>query len=153
MLLIAEIAMLVLGIITVATGKLSISAGKECRGAPARVAGVLMILQLPVAIVVVVGLMMVLAAHGRIDPTNPPGWFVLLELGIFLVFIITAFVIAGVNAQPIGTYDRARRRRDYPDERGYGGPDRGEEDYGYERPRRPEDPGYDQPRPPDDRIR
>ncbi|MCC6419604.1 MAG: hypothetical protein IT429_15325 [Gemmataceae bacterium] len=150
MLLVAEIGMLVLGIITVATGKLSTSAGKECRGVPARIAGVLLILPLPISLLIGLMIAVILTSQGR-NFDERAAWPTLVELGVFLVFVITAFVIAGMNARPIGRTTARRRRddydeRDYPEERlprGY------RDDRGYGDPNYGEGPR----RPPDDRIR
>lgn len=108
MLLVAEIGMLVLGIITVATGKLSTSAGKECRGVPARIAGVLLILPLPISLLIGLMIAVILTSQGR-HFDERAAWPTLVELGVFLVFVITAFVIAGMNAQPIGRATARRR--------------------------------------------
>lgn len=134
--LIGEIAALVYGIVAVATGRLSLSAKKEARGVPARVAGVLLILPLPLALLTGVVIGTVMAAQGRpIGIGNVPIWIGLVELGIFLVFVIAAFVVAGVNAQPI----EKRRPRRQPEL---------DDDYADDDLRRPRPRGQDYGEPP-----
>ena len=71
MLLIAEIASLVFGIITVATGKFTLSRNKVCYGAPARVVGVLLMLPLPVALLVSIAVVAMFVARGGVVGPGP----------------------------------------------------------------------------------
>ena len=142
MLLVAEIASLIFGIITVATGIFTLTRNKVCYGAPARAVGVLLMLPLPVAILVTIAVIAMLAARGGVTgPRDVPGWIGLLELLIFLVFFVPALVIAGVNGRP----PRPARR---PEDEDRGPPRRPvadvDEDIPVVRPVR---------RPPDDHIR
>jgi hypothetical protein len=136
LLLIAEIASLVFGIIAVSTGKFSLSKNKVVTGAPARVVGVFLILPLPLALMAGLAIAAMLAARGEvIELGRAPVWTMLLELGIFLACFTTAMVIAAVNAHPP---EGERRRYDAYDDR-YDAPDAYEEDYDRRR-RPPEDP-------------
>ena len=142
LLLVLEIAMLVYGIIAVSTGRFSLSAQKEARGVPARIAGVLLILPLPVAFLVGFMVGAAMAAQGRaFDIQHIPPWITFMELGIFAVFAISAFVVAGVNAQPVQKYAPPKPPYD---------------DYPEEERQRPPHGGYEdqsRPQPPDDRYR
>jgi hypothetical protein len=123
-LLVGEIAAFVFGIIALATGKLKLTRTKEARGTPARIAGVLLLLPLPVAFLVGLGVGAMLAAKGQVVAVPP--WLAFLELGIFLFFMICAFTIAGVygveperkipfheeEEEPEDEEDRYRRRFD-----------------------------------------
>jgi hypothetical protein len=135
--LIAEIASLVFGIITLATGKFTLSRNKVVYGAPARVVGVLLILILPVALGIAFMIGIMLAAQGRlVDPRNPPTALFLVEPIVFVLFFGAAMIVALANARP----PRPKRLR--PDEEVFEEDER--DDY-----RRREH----ERRPPEDRIR
>ncbi len=124
------IVMFVLGIVTLVTGTINVSRKKVARGAPARIAGVILLLPFPLSLIlgIVVGLAM--GASGNV----PQGGSLLalgvaLELGPIILCFIGAMLVAGLNAVPKD--EPARRRRpddegDYEDEdagRAYRKPD------------------------------
>jgi hypothetical protein len=145
-----EILMLVFGIITLITGKFTVSRGKVVRGVPARSTGLVMILPLPLALGAVVLIGVILVATGQAADEKMVRLVVtIVEASIVGICFVIAMIIARVNAEPS---DRPRRRREDYDE-GY---DREE----YDRPDDHDDP--DRPRrgsddrihrPPDDRFR
>jgi hypothetical protein len=137
LLLIGGIAALVFGIITVATGKLKLSNTKIVVGAPARVAGVILIVSFPLAFLVGVlaAMLFVVQAGGPVNPTRIPMWLEFVPLGVFVLFVVIAFVVGFAYSQPL---ERARPRSERDDLQ------REEEGPPDVRPA---------PRPPDDRIR
>jgi hypothetical protein len=114
MLLIPGIVALVFGIITVATGKLKLGNGKVVVGAPARVAGVILIASFPMALLI--GLMaatlLVVQAGAPITPIRIPMWLDFLPLGVFVLFVMLAFIVGSACSQPL---ERVcpRSERDY----------------------------------------
>jgi hypothetical protein len=129
--LIAEIASLIFGIITLATGKFRLTRTKAVYGTPPRVVGLLLVLILPCALGLAIAVAAVLVAMGELrDPLHPPAVLYAVEPITFLVFFTAAMIVAFANA------GEPARRRPYPDE------DFGEDDefeHRLERERRPPD--------------
>jgi hypothetical protein len=101
MCLVAEICSLIFGIIAVVTGKFTLSRNRVVRGTPARVVGILLMMPLPAALVagVVVGALLV--AQGKVvERGNVPIGFGILEAAIFVLFFVSALVVAAVNGGP-----------------------------------------------------
>jgi len=132
---IAEIASLVFGIITLATGKFRLTRNKVVYGAPARIVGGLLVAPLPVALAVgmLYGIVIVAGkGGGQTDILHPPTAMVIAEVMIFLVFFSAAMIVAMVNAGPP---KRKPRRPIYEDEL-----EEDDDDFRRERDRRyPED--------------
>jgi hypothetical protein len=136
--LIAEIISLVFGIIAVATGKLTMSKTKIVRGAPARVAGIFLILPLPLALVAGVVIAARFVAEGKVfDRANLPGWVLAVEPAIFGVCFAIAMIIAIANAGPLQPKPPRYEEDDYPEDRWDRGPSPGAEDLPPPPPRRP----------------
>ena len=129
--LIAEIASLIFGIITLATGKFRLSRNKVVYGTPARVVGLLLVLILPCALGLAIFVAAILVAQGQLpDPLKPPPILLAVEPITFIVIFTAAMIVAFVNA------GRPVERRQYQDE------DYEEDDdfeHRLERPRRPPD--------------
>jgi hypothetical protein len=93
-----QIGMLIYGIVILVTGKYKLSTTKVAEGPPARIAGVFMLLPLPLALLAgfAVGLTMVRepADLERLRPT-----FAILEIGITLTCLIIAVVIGAANGR------------------------------------------------------
>jgi hypothetical protein len=148
--LIAQIATFIFGLVVTITGKMSWSRTRITRGAPARVAGVLLMMPLPVSFLIGILVGLALVAQGRmvVGPDDVPRWLLFMEPAIYGIFVIAALWVAGANAREEGQtwvpdqYD-PRARRGPGDERGYD--DRGYDDRMYD-DRSPRQP-------PDDRIR
>jgi hypothetical protein len=111
MLLIGGIAALVFGIITVATGKLKLGNHKIVVGAPARVAGVILIASFPLALLigVMAATLFVLQAGVPVSPVRIPTWLEFVPLGALLLFVLLAFIVGSTCSQPL---EQVRPRSD-----------------------------------------
>jgi hypothetical protein len=99
--LIGEIAALIFGIISLVTGKFTLSRNKVVRGAPARVVGLLLVLILPVALGLAVVVAAMLMAQGRLpDPAHPPVIIYAVEPVVFVIFFSAAIIVAAIYGGP-----------------------------------------------------
>jgi hypothetical protein len=101
-LLIGGIVALVFGIITVVTGKLKLGDTRIVVGAPARIAGVILIMSFPLALLVGVlaALLFVVQAPGPAPTTRLPMWLDFVPLGALVLFVAIAFIVGCACSQP-----------------------------------------------------
>lgn len=110
--LIGCIVMAVFGIMTLVRGSMTISKNKVATGGPAYVAGVLLLLPLPLSFAV--GVIIGITVGGdinRVRELQESGTLVLVELGIIVGCLVLALVIATANAHP--PHQRRRSEDDY----------------------------------------
>jgi len=95
-----EIGLLIAGIIALATGKMKLSKTKAAVGAPARIAGIIAILPLPLSFMVGVAIGAASVAQGRsVDDIK---WTATaIEIAILLACLTASLIIAYAKAQPI----------------------------------------------------
>jgi len=96
MVLVLEIAMLVGGIVALITGKLSISRTLQLRGAPARIAGIVLLLPLPLAFAVGFAIGFLKATQGKGLDESFRLVVGLVELGITLACLVVVVVMTAV---------------------------------------------------------
>lgn len=96
-----QIAMAIVGIIVLCTGKLKLSANKVVVGTPARLLGLMLLAPLPVAftIGICVGLY-VGSTGGSLDDVQIP--MLLVDVGLVVLTAIAVFAIASAIAKPPG---------------------------------------------------
>jgi hypothetical protein len=141
MCLILEISMLIFGIVTLITGKFSLSRTKVIQGGVARIVGGIMVLPLPLAFGAGVIIGVAMGASGKAPDIDKIRLVAtIMEASIVVICFVVAMIIAAVNAGPPPKPRRPRRGRDEY-----------EEDYDREEADRTED-DEDRPRG-DDRIR
>jgi hypothetical protein len=101
MILGAEIAMLVLSLYALATGKLKLSKHRVVRGTPARLLGVVGLMQLPLAFCGGVAVGVVMSSCGQ-DPTDPSVKWILtiIEAGTLVFCLLVIYAVGGLVAQP-----------------------------------------------------
>jgi hypothetical protein len=129
------IAMFVFGIVVLVTGKVNVTGTKVARGAPARIAGVILLLPFPLSLMVGILIGVIMGASGKIpDQQSLLTIGAIVEFGIIFLCFAAAMLVAGLSAVPKDEF--ARRRRPYDEE----------EDYADEEP----GPSFGKP---DDRIR
>ena len=89
-------ALLILfGIFTLMKGELKLSDSKISRGKPARIAGMLMILALPIAFLVSMVVPSVMVLAGRpVNVEDPSTWERFLPIIVMLVVALVALVVA-----------------------------------------------------------
>lgn len=151
--LITELCLLVLGIITLVTGKINVSKDKMIVGAPARWIGAVLLLPLPLAFLVGFVWGMMIAAQGRMpDPKELRTIGAVIEIGIFGLCMVVCLIIALSSQKvPVTKVNVRRREPDYDDEedrrndRGRR-PSRYEDEYD-DRPRRSPSAGYEDEEP------
>jgi hypothetical protein len=108
------IGMLVMGIYTLVTGKIKLSARKIVEGGMARLIG--LILMVPLPLTLGIGLILGIAAAAQ-NPQNPqahiPAWAAFIGIGSAAICAITAILIAVATAKPVvkepGPSDFARK--------------------------------------------
>jgi hypothetical protein len=85
----------VCGIVTLVKGEVKLSAMRTSRGTPARLAGILMVLALPTALLVslITSMGMVLAGH-PVNVEDRSVWRIMLPVAIMCVMAVLAFVVA-----------------------------------------------------------
>ncbi len=99
--LVAEIFMLVFGIMALVTGKFTLTRARVVTGVPARVVGAILVLPLPLALVMGFLLGAVLVAQGKqITRDEVQKYAAPLELGIILICMLTAVIVAAITAHP-----------------------------------------------------
>jgi hypothetical protein len=115
MLLGLEIGMLVVGFIALIRGKITLSRGHSLRGVAVRLAGVALLLPIPVAFAAGFVYAAYLAASGeKLNEQDIKLRAGLIELGCTLAFLVLGIVIAAAGGTRYGPEeDRPRRRRDY----------------------------------------
>src|SRR6266446_5537184 len=95
--------LILFGIITLVKGELRFSRSRISRGTPARIAGILLILALPIAILAgaIAPVVMELSGHPP-DVHNPPIDMLALPLVIIPAVVVVALFVSfkGVRAQP-----------------------------------------------------
>jgi predicted Zn finger-like uncharacterized protein len=132
MLLILSIAMFIAGIVALIGGKLHLTRNRVAEGAPARVAGAVWVLPLPLAILLGFVLAASAAATGRpVDLENATRTGIIIEVGLILVCFVTGVVIAAVY----GKEPKKKRRPREEDE---------DEDYPIRKKRRRREENYDE---------
>lgn len=94
MILGAEIALLILGLIGLCSGKWRVGKGLTVQGRPARIAGLIAIIPLPAAI-----LLGVIAANGAFG--NDIGWLWMVELGLVAACLIAATIVIQPHAKAL----------------------------------------------------
>src|SRR5262245_32411939 len=119
MLCMAEIMCLVFGIVILVTvlssGGFPMGGNKELRGAPAYIASGLLMAVLPVAILVGCG-MAGFAIHQNKEIDEDDSKWMVIEIGIMLVFAIPARLVAVLGAKPKKRRKKKKkRRREYDD--------------------------------------
>lgn len=124
------IGLFILGIVTLVRGRFDFSPTKVAEGAPAYVAGVILLLPFPLAIgtVVIIGILM--AARGRLPMPEDQLWLGFVEIGVSLACLGAALLICYLNAGNPYDRRRSRRGRDWDEE---------EDDYRSRRRRPPRD--------------
>jgi hypothetical protein len=141
--IITEICLLVLGIITLVTGKINVSGSKMVVGAPARWIGAILLLPLPLSFSVGFVWGMLLAAQGRIPNRQEIQTIgAVIEIGIFALCMVTVGIITAASQKvPVKKPEkRTRTEEEYE-----------EEEYERRRPalaREREEEEYERPRPP-----
>jgi hypothetical protein len=123
MLLIPEIASLVFGIITLATGTFNLIGIKVCYGTSARVIGVLLILAPPIDLALYFVIFQMLSARGALDKGPEPliPWLPVMEAPL-LVVSVAALVIVWIYGSPPRNWAWRPGRYDYERPRWQGGP-------------------------------
>src|SRR6476646_3309732 len=100
---ILALAMLIFGIITLITGKFTVTRGKTVYGAPARIVGAIMLLPLPLLLVVGVALGFGMLARGQQlnldDASRLRTLGLILGLGVVGGCFVLALVVAWLNAE------------------------------------------------------
>lgn len=104
------IGLFVLGIVTLVRGRFDFSPTKVAQGAPAYIAGVILLLPFPLALGVGLIIGIVFATRGRFLVPEDQLWLGLVEVGISLGCLGLALLICLLNAK--NPYDRKRARRD-----------------------------------------
>jgi hypothetical protein len=173
---IAEVAMLIFGIIATVTGKFSLTRGRVCRGASARFVGVVLIVAPLLAFGTTFAITAMKFAQKGVqspeqlspqDMREIENTAMITQLVLGGLALVTALGIALATAKPVERRprrrdeeddDRPRRRRDEDDESDDRPRRRDEEDDDRPRRRRPEDEDEDdrprrRPRDEDDRPR
>jgi hypothetical protein len=139
--LIVEIIMFVLGVIGVTQGRVALTRNRVASGTPARVAGVLLLVPLPVYILanVIGGVAILGQANQQQDPALATATLVasVVAIAATVICFIAAIIICAVTAQPTSKL-KARAKA------------AGEEQLGHFEPRESEAPHTPGP---DDRIR
>jgi protein-S-isoprenylcysteine O-methyltransferase Ste14 len=131
--LILYVAMFVAGIVALVTGKFNVTGTKVARGAPARIAGIILLLPFPLSLMIGILVGIVMASSGKLpDQSTLLTVGAIVEFGVIAVCFTAALLIAGMNAVP---KDELRRPNPFAED----------EDYAKEQPRR----SFRQP---DDRI-
>jgi hypothetical protein len=107
---IVEIAMLVIGIMALVTGKLTFSQNKVVRGATARIAGAILMIPLPLmfGIGLIIGLQAGLQGQ-QVDQQKLQSQLTPIEIGVTITCLILGLGIAVMGAEP------PRRRDDFDD--------------------------------------
>ena len=100
-----------LGILAVAKGRFSLSGSRVVEGVPAGLAGVLLLLPLPVSIAIGLLYSETMSAQG--DPFDflEDGIFTLIQLGILVVTLLLAGLVCLACSQPMKRYSPVIRRR------------------------------------------
>lgn len=98
MILGAEIAMLILGLYALIAGKLKLSKMMDLQGTRARIAGVIMMLPLPLAFGI--GLVMGVMIGMGVLPSSLQGWSWCIELVILVACIAGVFGYASASKPP-----------------------------------------------------
>lgn len=104
------IGLFILGIVTLVRGRFDFSPTKVAQGAPAYIAGVILLLPFPLAFGVGLIIGIVFATQGRFLVPEDQIWLGLVEVGISLGCLGLALLICLLNAT--NPYDRKRARRD-----------------------------------------
>ena len=114
-LLVFEFFLLIYGIVTLAKGKVNISHNRIVTGVPAYMAGLVMLMVLPLNLMIGLTIGFVLAARGDpVDFEKPPWVFGLIEIGVTLIAVaILVFINLSYGKPP---EDRRRFDRDWDDE-------------------------------------
>ncbi|HEV3079992.1 MAG TPA: hypothetical protein VGY66_09440 [Gemmataceae bacterium] len=121
--LIAEIVALIGGIMAIAKGQIRMLGSRTVEGTPARIAGVILILPLPLALVAGFMYGVILASQGREFDEKAKPIAAIMEAAIFLVCMTAAVIVTLTAKQP------RRRRRSLEDDDDF--------DDGLPRPSRP----------------
>jgi hypothetical protein len=96
-----EIALLILGIYALATGKLTLSKNKVVQGTPARLLGIIGLVPLPLAFLAGVAYGATQAAQGKDVTSDSVRWTLTgIEAGIVVVCLIALFAIGFAIAKP-----------------------------------------------------
>ncbi len=109
-----NIIMLVAGIVILVRGKLNFTKNKVTTGAPAYIAGVILLLPLPLAFCV--GFVLALrmqARDGVVDASRIAGTATAIEIGIIFVCLAIALTIAGIYAKPPLEEGRRKKKKRY----------------------------------------
>src|SRR5687767_10065211 len=107
MILGAEIALLLMGLYALVTGKLTLGNQRVVYGAPARVLGVVGLLPVPLTICGSVVLSVLLACEGR-DPLDPAlDWmFIVVEAASVVFCLVVVYSVGAAVAGPPPSRDR-----------------------------------------------
>jgi hypothetical protein len=113
------IAMFVAGIVALVTGKMNVSRTKVARGVPARLAGVVLMLPFPLALVIGIIALVLMSSGGQ--PPNANSFQtvdIAITLGSIVFCFVVAMLIAGLNAVPKDDLAGrpGREEEDYADE-------------------------------------
>jgi hypothetical protein len=121
--LLLEIAMCIYGLVALITGKCRITRRLGASGAAARIAGLLMLLPLPIsfALGLIVGMSMAARGQRELTPADA-AFYRYLEIGITVVCLILSTVICLTGEPPTCQDRRRKRRRDDEDIEQDGGP-------------------------------
>jgi hypothetical protein len=143
MCLVLELVMLIVGITTLVKGTFGVGSRHAAKGVPARIAGAILMLPLPLKFLCGMAIGLALAVQEKQVDRNDPV-LAYLETGITLGCLVTALVLAGATAKPVGTRDEKEEEMDFDED---DVPPLQRDSYA-----RDEKEGPRQPRPVDERI-
>jgi hypothetical protein len=116
-----EIGLLIGGILALVRGRMSFSKNKVATGTPARIAGIIMLLPIPLAFGVIFCYAFLMGASGAVvDENSLRGTAIVIEIAIVVLCFAVAMLIAGVFGEsPFDVKKRKRLERfdeDYDDD-------------------------------------
>jgi hypothetical protein len=112
-----EIGLLIGGILALVRGKMNFSKNKVATGAPAYIAGVIMLLPIPLAFGIIFCYGFFVGARGGvIDEKSLRTTAIIIEVGIVLLCLAIAMLIAVIYGEPPLEASRKKRRERFEDE-------------------------------------
>ncbi|HVX14459.1 MAG TPA: hypothetical protein VHC22_24950 [Pirellulales bacterium] len=104
---IAEIGMLVFGIVTLVKGSFTVSRNRVVYGTPAYIIGAILVMVLPTIFVIGLGLGIVMAAQGQAPSLDKPGALVAIDPAVVLLALTAITIISFSSGQPAKGKKRA----------------------------------------------
>lgn len=95
-----ELAMLIFGIISLVTGKFTLSRNRVVYGTPARMVGVILLLPIPITVFCAVIVIAAAAFKGNVNPEKVTSVLIPIELGSVVLCLIAALTVARVYGEP-----------------------------------------------------